>query len=68
MYTGVTLDERLQGRLDQIFDKITTDDFVAGKGLGNEIAFYIFDYPPKEEIAVRKHISFVFDRIKSQKG
>lgn len=65
MYTGVTLDERLQSRLDQLFGKITTEDFVSGKGLCNEIAFYIFDYPPEREIAVRKHVAFVLDRIKS---
>jgi len=64
MHTGVTLNERLQERLDQIFDKIT-EDFVSGKGLGNEIAFYIFDYPPEQEITVRKHIAFVLERIKS---
>jgi len=65
MYTGVTVDEKLQARLDQIFDKITTTDFVSGKGLGNEIAFYIFDYPPEQEITVRKHIAFMLERIKS---
>lgn len=65
MYTGVNVDERLQNRLDQIFDKITTQDFVLGKGLGNEIAFYIFDYPPEEEITVRKQVAFVLERIKT---
>ena len=65
MHTGVTLNERVQGRLDQIFDKITTTDFVSGKGLGNEIAFYIFDYPPEQELMVRKHITFMLERIKS---
>jgi hypothetical protein len=65
MYTGVKLDEKLQSRLDQILDKITTKDFVSGKGLGNEIAFYIFDYSPEHEITVRKHIKFMLERIKS---
>lgn len=65
MHTGVNLDQKLQDRLDQIFDKIITTDFVSGKGLGNEIPFYIFDYPPEQELLVRKHISFLMERIRS---
>jgi len=57
------VDEQLQHRLDQIFDKVTTDDFVSGKGLGNEIGFFIFDYPPEHEIAVRNHVEFLLQRI-----
>ena len=36
----------LTDRLNQILPIITSDAFLRGKGLGNEIAFYIFDYPP----------------------
>ena len=33
-------------RLNRILDRITADDFLHGQGLGNEIPFYAFDYPP----------------------
>ena len=46
-------------RLNQIIPAITSDHFLKGRGLGNEIAFYIFDYPPEKELEVRKHIEFV---------
>ena len=32
------------------------DDFLSGRGIGNEIAFFIFDYPPEDELRVREHI------------
>ena len=32
-------------RLNQILPKIASDDFLNSKGLGNEIGFWIFDYP-----------------------
>ncbi len=33
-------------RLNKILDRVTSDDFLHGKGLGNEIPFYAFDYSP----------------------
>ena len=33
----------LTERLNQILPKITSEDFLTGGGIGNEIAFYIFD-------------------------
>jgi hypothetical protein len=29
--------------------RVTSDEFLGGRGLGNEIAFHIFDYPPEDE-------------------
>jgi hypothetical protein len=38
-------------------------------GLGNEIGFYIFDYPPENELEVREHILFVLEQLpKKQPG
>ena len=45
----LTLDERL----NQIIPRITSRDFLDSKGLGNEIGFWIFDYPPEREMDVR---------------
>jgi hypothetical protein len=50
-------------RLDKILDRITSDDFLHGKGLGNEIPFYAFDYPPDRELEVRQHIAFLLAQI-----
>ena len=40
-------------RLNQILPRITSRDFLDSKGLGNEIGFWIFDYPPDREMDVR---------------
>jgi len=53
----------LQKRLNQILPRITSDDFLGGAGNGNEIGFYIFDYPPEEELVVREHIRFLLEHI-----
>lgn len=50
-------------RLNRILDRVTADDFLHGKGLGNEIPFYAFDYPPDRELEVREHIVFLLAQI-----
>ena len=50
-------------RLNKILDRVTSDDFLHGKGLGNEIPFYAFDYPPDRELEVREHIAFLLAQI-----
>ena len=57
----------LDERLDQILPKITSKDFLEGKGLGNEISFWVFDYLPQDELAVRKHIDFLMVQIPKQR-
>lgn len=47
----------LDERLNQILPRITSRDFLDSKGLGNEIGFWIFDYPPEHEMAVRDFVS-----------
>ena len=54
-------------RLNQILPKITSDDFLCGRGLGNEIAFFIFDYPAEEELRVRQHVHFLVEHIPKHK-
>ena len=54
------------GRLNKILDRITSDDFLHGKGLGNEIPFYAFDYPPERELEVREHIAFLLAQIEKK--
>ncbi len=53
-------------RLDKIFPAIMDRRFRGNKGLGNEIGFYIFDYDPKDELAVREHIAFLKQKVNNQ--
>ena len=61
------MNDSLNDRLNKILRRITSDDFLKGRGIGNEIAFYIFDYPPEDELRVREHIQFLIDHIPKQK-
>lgn len=49
----------LDQRLNKILDKVTSDDFLGGQGLGNEVPFYAFDYLPQDEVKVREHVRFL---------
>jgi hypothetical protein len=53
------MDRHLQDRLNQIPEKILSEDFLRGQGLGNEIAFWIFDYEAEAELQVRESIQFL---------
>ena len=44
-------------RLNQILPRLTSRDFLDSKGLGNEIGFWIFDYPPDREMDMRNFLS-----------
>ena len=50
-------------RLNQILPKLTSNDFLRARGIGNEIAFYIFDYAPEDELRIREHIRFLLERL-----
>lgn len=61
--------KNIETRLDQIEAKITNDDFLKNKGLGNEVGYYIFDYAPQDELKVRQHIAYLKAKInKSASG
>ena len=55
----------LTERLNQILPRITSEDFLSSEGIGNEIACYIFDYPPADELAVREHVAMMTARLAS---
>lgn len=44
-------------RLDKIWNRISDDDFLANKGVANEVRYYVFDYEPVDELIVRDKIS-----------
>lgn len=56
----------LNERLDLIKPKLLAPDFRKGRGLGNEINFWIFDYAPQDEMAVRSHIEYLRTSINAE--
>ena len=61
------MSESLTARLNKILPRVVSDDFLSGSGIGNEIAFYIFDYPPEDELRVREHVAHLLEHIPRQK-
>lgn len=61
------MNEALKERLNKILDRITSPEFLSNAGLGNEIGFYIFDYPSEAELEVRQHVEFVMDKASKRK-
>ena len=53
----------LTARLNKILPKLLSDDLLQTRGIGNEISFHIFDYPPQEELRVRDHIKFLVEYL-----
>lgn len=57
------MSDPLTDRLNKILPRLVADDFLGGAGLGNEIAFYIFDYSAEDELRVRDHIRSLLEAI-----
>jgi len=55
--------EDLKIRLNQVIPRLQSDELLGSSGLGNEIGFYIFDYPPENELEVREYLQFVLERL-----
>ncbi len=51
--------------LEKILPKIKTREFLENRGLGNELGFYIFDYPPEEELFVRDYLKYILKQLTS---
>ena len=62
MEQNKTFDERL----NEILPTITSSNFLGKKGLGNEIPFHIFDYPPEQELRIREYLAFLLDKLEKQ--
>jgi hypothetical protein len=61
------MSDSLNERLNKILPRVISDEFLSGSGIGNEIAFYIFDYPPEDELRVRDYLRTLLDHIPKQK-
>ena len=54
----------LEERLDTLERIIKKPSFRESRGLGNEVGYYIFDYPAEEELRVRERIKYLKNRNK----
>ena len=56
---------KLDERLDKAEAILKKPSFLQNKGLGNEVGYYIFDYPAEEEMAVREWIAYIRNKYES---
>ena len=49
----------LEERLALAESKVRQPKFRQNKGLGNEVGYYIFDYAPEDELAVRQWVGYI---------
>lgn len=52
----------LEERLDTLERIIKKPSFRESRGLGNEVGYYIFDYPAEDELRVRERIKYLKNR------
>lgn len=54
----------LHQRLNEAETIMQKPSFLENNGLGNEVGYYIFDYLPEDELAVREYITYLQDKFK----
>ena len=57
----------LDKRLDKAEEMIRKPSFRENKGLGNEVGYYIFDYPAEKELYVRERIDYIKKKNETSK-
>lgn len=57
------MNEPLKERLNKILPRLESKEFLENSGLGNEIGFYIFDYPAEDELVVRDQIKVILAQL-----
>lgn len=55
----------LDDRLDRLEEEIKKPSFRHNKYLSNEVGYYIFDYPAKDELLVRNRIEYIKSKNES---
>lgn len=53
---------KLEARLNKLEDKIKQPNFRKNKGLGNEVGYYVFDYPAEYELLVRERVKYLSNK------
>jgi len=59
-------DPILAYRLKQLEERISDNRFLKNQGSGNEIGFWIFDYPAQQELQVREFLAFLFKKLEKK--
>lgn len=52
----------LNDRFKELEEKLKQEKFIRGRGTGNDLSFYIFDYDPKDEIKVRWNVKKIIEK------
>jgi hypothetical protein len=52
---------RFEERLNQVLPRLVSPDVLSNQGAGGEIGFWIFDYPPEQEMAMRTWLTDVIE-------
>ena len=60
------MSDNFAARLNQILPRLISPELRTNSGLGNEIGFYVFNYPPEREVDVRKHVQLLRAQIARQ--
>ena len=55
-------------RLDEMERAIQKPSFRSGRGRANEVNYWIFDYPPSQELEVRKRIKYLISKNQNGAG
>ncbi len=55
----------LESRLNKLEDKIKQPNFRQNKGLGNEVGYYVFDYPAEQELLVRERVRYLISKYEN---
>ena len=58
-------EKSLQARLDLVLERIENPKFLKNDGLGNEVGFWVFDYPAKYELIVREALEHIINKLNS---
>ncbi|MGK5090536.1 DUF1788 domain-containing protein [Deltaproteobacteria bacterium TL4] len=61
------MDAKLKQRWNQVLSRLQSDELQNNKGLGNEIGFYIFDYPPEYELEIRESLEIMIQQLNKNK-
>ncbi len=58
------MNDGLRNRWNQVLERLQSKELHSNKGLGNEIGFYIFDYPPEAELQIRESLQILMEQLK----
>lgn len=52
---------KFEERLNQVLPRLASPDVLSNRGAGGEIGFWVFDYPPEQEMQMRAWITNVIE-------